>query len=109
MQTGGDAMTFWEVLSVIGFGATVLGAWLTASSYYNGERTRALTRDLAALSDQRHRETQEMIHEMHRGSERMDERHTALLERMDVRTERMDERADERHREVIEAIRTLRA
>ena len=83
-------MSFWEVLSLFGFGATVLGAWLTASSYYNGRATRGLMRDLAEHFDRRHAETQ------------------AMIERMDARTERMDQRADERHREVIEAIRTLR-
>ena len=35
------------MLSLIGFGATVLGAWLTASSYSNGRATRGLMRDLA--------------------------------------------------------------
>ena len=40
--------------------------------------------------------------------ERMDERHSALLQRMDERTERMNELAEERHREVIQAIQTLR-
>ena len=88
-------MTFWEVLSLIGFGATVLGAWLTASSYYNGRATRALIRDFAEHFDRRHLETQQLT----RG---MEERHRELLDRM-------DQRANDRHRDTIEAIRTLRA
>ena len=95
-------MTFWEVLSLIGFGATVLGAWLTASAYYNGRAIRALMRDFAGHFDRRHAEPHEMIREMQQGTR-------ALLERMDARMERMDKRADDRHRDTLEVINTLRA
>lgn len=80
-------MTFWEILSLIGFGVTLLGAWLTASSYYNGERTRTLIRNLADLGDRRHLDTQQMVRDL---------------------LDRIDQRADERHRETQELIRTLR-
>ncbi|MGH8056811.1 MAG: hypothetical protein ACREOH_06175 [Candidatus Entotheonellia bacterium] len=120
-------MTFWEISSLIGFGATVLGAWLTAAAYHNGRATRTLMRSFAEHFDHRHVETQEMMRQMHADTQatlaRMDARWQDVdtrwqaidarwreaWERMDARTERMDERADARHRETIEALRTLRA
>lgn len=103
-------MTFWEALGLIGFGAAVLGAWLTVASYYDGRRTRALMRDLAQHADQRHTDTQVMTRDLMAD---LQAKTRDLIREMQSETrlllERMDERADERHREVIEAIRTLRA
>lgn len=74
-------MTFWELMAVAlssaGLFASILGAFLTYAARKNGEAARELIRS-------------------------MEDRLTALLDRMDLR-------ADERHREVVEAIRALRA
>lgn len=84
-------MSFWElfalVLSAAGLFASILGAFLTYAARKNGEATRALIRSVEDA-------TRELI----RG---MEERMAALLERMDLR-------ADERHREVTEALRSLK-
>lgn len=78
-------MGFWEFLGVAlssaGLFASILGAFLTYAARKNGEATRAL------------------IHSM---EERMTAHFSQLLERM-------DQRADERHRDVIELIKALRA
>lgn len=78
-------MTFWELMGVAlsstGLFASILGAFLTYAARKNGEATRELIRGM---------------------EERMSRHFTEVLERMDLR-------ADERHREVIEAIRALRA
>jgi len=78
-------MTFWELSGVVvsfgGVFASILGAFLTYVVRKNGEATRDLIRGM---------------------EERMSRHFTEVLERMDMR-------ADERHREVIEAIRALRA
>ena len=78
-------MGFWEFLGVAlssaGLFASILGAFLTYAARKNGEATRELIRSM---------------------EERMTSHFSELLARM-------DQRADERHREVIEAIRTLRA
>jgi len=78
-------MTFWEFLGValssVGLFASILGAFLTYAARQNGEATRALIRS-------------------------MEERMTAHFSQL---LDRMDQRADERHREVIELIKALRA
>ena len=85
-------MSFWELFGLMATGmglfASILGAWLTYAARQNGSATRALIRDTQA-------ETRHLIQEMQTAT-------MQLLERMDIR-------ADERHREVIEAIRTMRA
>lgn len=81
-------MTFWEfmgvALSSAGLFASILGAFLTYAARMNGAATRDLIRS-------------------------MEERLTAVLEWMDQRAERMDQRADERHQEVIQVLRALKA
>ncbi|MBI3047210.1 MAG: hypothetical protein HYY76_02760 [Acidobacteria bacterium] len=78
-------MGFWEFLGVAlssaGLFASILGAFLTYAARKNGEATRALIRSM---------------------EERMTGHFSQLLERM-------DQRADERHREVVELIKALRA
>jgi DNA-binding PadR family transcriptional regulator len=85
-------MTFWEfmgvALSSAGLFASILGAFLTYAARKNGEATRELIRSDSEA-------TRELIRSM-------EERMAKLLERM-------DQRADERQREVIEAIRALKA
>ena len=85
-------MSFWEQFGLIATGmglfAAILGAWLTYAARQNGAATRALIREMQA-------ETGHLIQEMQAETRQ-------LLERMDIR-------ADERHREMIEAIRTMRA
>ena len=85
-------MTFWELMGVAlssaGLFASILGAFLTYAARKNGEATRGLIQGSEEA-------TRELIRSM-------EDRLAALLDRMDVR-------ADERHREVIEAIRALRA
>jgi hypothetical protein len=85
-------MSFWELFGLMATGmglfASILGPWLTYAARQNGAATRALIRDTQA-------ETRQLIEEMQAENRQ-------LLERMDVR-------ADERHREVIEAIRLMRA
>lgn len=85
-------MTFWELMAVAlsstGLFASILGAFLTYAARKNGEATRELIRG-----------SEDATRELTRS---MEERLSALLDRMDLR-------ADERHREVIEAIRALRA
>ncbi len=80
-------MTWLEWVSALitagGFVASILGAWLIYAARWNGERTRELQRQL-------HSDT------------------LAVLDRLGSVIERMDQRADERHREALEAIRTLR-
>jgi len=111
-------MTFWEttgvVLSSAALFASILGAFLAYAARKNGEATREVvrgtaeaTRELIRSSDEATRElirnTAEATRELIRGmEERMSRHFTEVLERMDMR-------ADERHREVIEAIRALRA
>jgi hypothetical protein len=89
-------MTFWEFLGVAlssaGLFASILGAFLTYAARKNGEATRALIGGT-------HAETQALIRSM---EERMTGHFSQLLERM-------DQRADERHREVVELIKALRA
>jgi len=111
-------MAFWELMGVAlssaGLFASILGAFLTYAARKNGEATRKLvlgteeaTRELIRSSTESTRElirssaesTRELIQSM---EERMTRHFTEVLERMDMR-------ADERHREVIEAIRALRA
>jgi len=78
-------MTFWELTGVVatsaGLFASILGAFLAYAARTNGEAARELGRSM---------------------EERMTRHFSEVLERMDMR-------ADERHREVIEAIRALRA
>ena len=77
-------MSFWEFLAVAltaGLFASILGAFLTYAARKNGEATRDLIRSM---------------------EERTTKHFTELLERMDIR-------ADERHREVVEVIRALKA
>lgn len=89
-------MTFWELLGVAlssaGLFASILGAFLTYAARQNGEATRALIHGT-------HAETQALIRSM---EERMTGHFSQLLDRM-------DQRADERHREVVELIKALRA
>jgi len=89
-------MSFWEFLGVAlssaGLFASILGAFLTYAARKNGEATRALTRSTEA-------ETRGLIQSM---EQRMSAHFSQLLDRM-------DQRADERHREVIELIKALRA
>ena len=111
-------MSFLELLSIVlgaaGLFASILGAFLTYAARKNGEATRKLvlgteeaTRELIQSGTESTRElirsgaesTRELIRSM---EERMTRHFTEVLERMDMR-------ADERHREVIEAIRALRA
>lgn len=84
-------MSFWEllalVLSAAGIFAPILGAFLAVAARANGRATRELVQSTAAA-------TREL-------TQGMEARMAALLERMDMR-------ADERHREVTEALRTLR-
>ena len=98
-------MSFLEVLSIVlsaaGLYASILGAFLAVASRHNGEATRTLVRELTVA-------TQDLIRSMEERMTAMLERMDQRTERMDERTERMDQRADERHREVIEAIRTFR-
>lgn len=85
-------MTFWELMGVAlssaGLFALILGAFPTYAARKNGEAARELIRG-----------SEDATRELTRS---MEERLSALLDRMDLR-------ADERHREVIEAIRALRA
>jgi hypothetical protein len=89
-------MTVWEFLGVAlssaGLFASILGAFLTYAARQNGKATRDLIRSL---------------------EEQMTKHFSELLERMDKRAEErhldMDRRADDRHREVIEAIRAIKA
>ena len=78
-------MSFLELLGIVlsaaGLFASILGTFLAYASRLNGEATRALIR---TMEEQMTRHFSEVL-------------------------ERMDQRADERHREVIEAMRTLRA
>lgn len=96
-------MTFWELMGVAlssaGLFASILGAFLTYAARKNGQATRELIGGNQEATRELIRGNQEATRELIRG---MEERLAALLERMDVR-------ADERHREVIEAIRALRA
>lgn len=88
-------MSFLEMLSIVwgaaGLFASILGTFLTYAARHNGEATRTLVRSMEER-------TTSIL-------ERMSE----MLQRMSETQERMDVRADERHREAIEAIRTLRA
>jgi hypothetical protein len=100
-------VTFWEAFGVIvsaaGLFASILGAFLTHASRKNGEATRALissmeermVRHLTGLEERTVRHSSGL-------EERMSKHFTEVLDRM-------DRRADERHREVVEAIRTLKA
>jgi hypothetical protein len=71
---------------------SVLGAWLTGIAWWHGRATNRLIVETAAQT-QAHAST--------------------VIERMDTHWrdawDRADQRADERHREVIEAIKALRA
>ena len=104
-------MSFLEVLSIVlgaaGLFASILGAFLTVAARHNGEATRTLVREMTAGTQEATRtlvremtaETQAATRDLIRS---MEERMTTILERM-------DQRADDRHREVIDAIRALRA
>ncbi|MBI3047230.1 MAG: hypothetical protein HYY76_02865 [Acidobacteria bacterium] len=85
-------MSFWEFLGVAlssaGLFALILGAFLTYAARKNGEATRALITNTQA-------ETRALLQSM--------------KERMSRLLDRMDQRADERHREVVELIKALRA
>ena len=99
-------MSFWELLAIVlsaaGVFASILGAFLTYAARKNGEATRELIRRTGEATQELIRGTTAATHELIRDLNRgMEERLATLLERMDLR-------ADERHREVIEAIRTLR-
>ncbi len=89
-------MTFWEffaiALSSAGLFASVLGAFLTYAARKNGQATRDLIRSMEE-----------------RMEERMSRHFAELSKHFGELFERMDKRADERHREVIEAIKALRA
>ena len=74
-------MTFWELMGVALSSAGLFASILGAFLTYAARKNGEATREL---------------------SRSMEDRLAALLDRMDVR-------ADERHREVIEAIRALRA
>ena len=81
-------MSFWELFAALASAASIVSVALAVSSVFNGRVTRRLAQGL-------HDDTQATL-------ARMDTHHSTLLERM-------DQRADERHREVIQAIQTLRA
>jgi len=81
-------MSFWELFAALASAASIVSLAIAVSSIFNGRATRGLGQRL-------HDDTLQIL-------VRMDIHHSTLLERM-------DERADERQREVIEAIRTLRA
>ncbi len=81
-----------------GGAASILGLWVTFAALVAGWLSSRSTNRLIHTSTA---DTRTLL-------ERMDERHSALLQRMDERTGRMNELAEERHREVIQAIQTLR-
>ena len=81
-----------------GGAACILGLWVTFAALVAGWLWSRSTNHLIHTSAA---DTRTLL-------ARMDERHSALLQRMDERTERMNELAEERHREVIQAIQTLR-
>jgi uncharacterized membrane protein len=100
-------MTFWELIGVVatsaGLFASILGAFLAYATRKNGEATRGLIQGTEEATRELIRSSAESTRELTRSmEERMTRHFTEVLERMDLR-------ADERHREVIEAIRTLRA
>ena len=111
-------MTFWQFLGVAlssaGLFASILGAFLTYAARKNGEATRALVHgtqaETQALITRTQAETQALItstqretHALIQGIEERMTRHFSQL------LDRMDQRADERHREVVELIKALRA
>ncbi|MBI3047196.1 MAG: hypothetical protein HYY76_02690 [Acidobacteria bacterium] len=107
-------MSFWEVLvlvlSAAGVFASILGAFLTYAARKNGEATRALIKDTHAdtrtLIKDTHAETQALIGNMQAEARALIQ---SMEERMSRVLDRMDQRADERHREVVELIKALRA
>lgn len=66
-------LDFWQALGLIGTGASVLGLWLTFAAKYNGDATRALTRDLvnalAAQTARQHEDTKTLLSRMDQAAE----------------------------------------
>lgn len=89
-------MTFWEffalALSSAGLFASILGAFLTYAARKNGQATRDLIRSMEE-----------------RMEERMKRHFIELAKHFGELLERMDKRADDRNREMIEAIKALKA
>lgn len=81
-------MSFWALFTALASAASIISLAIALSSIHNGRATRRLVQAL-------HTETQQTLAQM--------DAH------WQASWERMDQRADERHREVIEAMRTLRA
>lgn len=99
-------MTFWEFFGALASSASIVSLALALSSLYNGRATRRLIREMGGETQTRLDRAQELIAQ--------GDTHTQdLIARLHTETlavlERIDQRADERHREVIEAIRALRA
>ena len=81
-------MPFWELFTALASAASIVSFAIAISSVFNGRATRRVVRGMSS-------DTQALIREMQ--------------SEMRALFERMDQRADERHREVIQAIQTLRA
>jgi hypothetical protein len=77
----GNKMTFWETLGIVLSSAGLFASILGAFLTYAARQNGAATRELIRT---------------------MEERMTEILDRM-------DKRSDERHREVVEAIRAIKA
>jgi len=85
-------MSFWELFAALASAASIISLAIALSSVFNGRATRRVVRDVASETQAA---TRDLLREMQSETR-------ALFERM-------DQRADERHREVIQAIQTLRA
>lgn len=110
-------MSFWELFTALASAASIVSFAIAISGVFNGRATRRVVREMTGDTQNLIRSGQEDTRALLRETQNLIQSNQAdtraLLQEMQSEAralfERMDQRADERHREVIEAIRTLRA